>query len=193
MDVKTLCLGVLSRGDATGYEIKKQCEEGPFAYFYAAGFGSIYPALNALKTDNLISVQEVVQESKPAKKVYSITAAGRHALLNALEKPPAPDRLRSDFLFIMFFGQLLPARDIDDLIGARVDMLQRRLADMEDCKQPDMPGGEAFSLGYGLAIYKAAVDYLENHRHELVGAALRNEVDAAPEKPGDETAEVSAT
>ena len=49
MDVKTLCLGVLSRGEATGYEIKKQCEEGPLAFFYAAGFDSIYPALNALK------------------------------------------------------------------------------------------------------------------------------------------------
>jgi len=39
MDVKTLCLGVLNRGEASGYEIKKQCEEGPFSHFYAAGFG----------------------------------------------------------------------------------------------------------------------------------------------------------
>lgn len=176
MDVKTLCLGVLSRSDATGYEIKKQCEEGPFAYFYAAGFGSIYPALSALKADNLISVQDVVQDGKPAKKVYSITAAGRHALIQALEQAPAPDRLRSDFLFIMFFGQFLPAREIDDLISERVEMLERRLSEMEECRQPDMPGGEAFSLGYGMAIYKAAADYLENHRHEIVGAALRNEV-----------------
>ncbi|CAN0535043.1 unnamed protein product, partial [Laminaria digitata] len=109
MDVKTLCLGVLSRSEATGYEIKKQCEEGPFAYFYAAGFGSIYPALNALKNENLISVKEVAQDGKPAKKVYSITADGRHALIQALEEPPAPDRLRSDFLFRMFFGQPLSA------------------------------------------------------------------------------------
>jgi len=56
MDVKTLCLGVLSRGTASGYEIKKQCEEGPFAHFYAAGFGSIYPALNALLNNRLISL-----------------------------------------------------------------------------------------------------------------------------------------
>ena len=56
MDVKTLCLGVLSRGAASGYEIKKQCEEGPFAHFYAAGFGSIYPALNSLLNDRLISL-----------------------------------------------------------------------------------------------------------------------------------------
>lgn len=193
MDVKTLCLGVLSRSDATGYEIKKQCEEGPFAYFYAAGFGSIYPALSALKADNLISVQDVVQDGKPAKKVYSITAAGRHALIRALEHPPAPDRLRSDFLFIMFFGQLLPAREIDDLIGDRVETLRQRLDDMEECRKPDMPDGEAFSLGYGIAIYQAAADYLENHRHELVGAALRNEVGAASDEARTATPKEVAT
>lgn len=183
MDVKTLCLGVLSRGKATGYEIKKQCEEGPFAYFYAAGFGSIYPALSALKAENLISAQDVHEDGKPAKKVYSITPAGRHALIQALEQPPGPDRLRSDFLFIMFFGQLLPAGDVDTLISGRVEMLQRRLGEMEECRQPNMPGGEAFSLGYGMAIYKAAADYLENHRHELVGAALRNEVGTSRDAP----------
>ena len=180
MDVKTLCLGVLSRGDATGYEIKKQCEEGPFAYFYAAGFGSIYPALNALKNDGLISVKEVAQSGKPAKKVYSITADGRLAFIRALRESPAPDRMRSDFLFTMFFGQLLPAGEIDRLITDRLDMLRRSLGEMEECRKPNMPGGEAFSLGYGMAIYKAAADYLDSHRHELVGAALRNEMPRVP-------------
>ena len=183
MDVKALCLGVLSRGEATGYEIKKQCEEGPFAYFYAAGFGSIYPALNALKNEGLISVKEVVQDGKPAKKVYSITADGRHALIQALEEPPAPDRLRSDFLFMMFFGQLLPAKDVDSLIAQRLEMLHRRLSEMEECRRPDMPGGEAFSLGYGMAIYKTAADYLDSHRHELVGAALHNEMPDSTSAP----------
>ena len=75
MDVKTLCLGMLSRGSATGYEIKKQCEEGPFAYFYAAVFGSIYPALNALPKDGHNSVEEIGQNGKPSKKVYSISVS----------------------------------------------------------------------------------------------------------------------
>jgi len=48
MDVKTLCLGVLSLGDASGYEIRKMFEEGPFAHFHHASFGSIYPALSPL-------------------------------------------------------------------------------------------------------------------------------------------------
>ena len=176
MDVKKLCLGILSRGPATGYEIKKQCEEGPFAHFYAAGFGSIYPALNTLLKDGQISVEEVEQNGKPAKKVYSITASGRQTLITSLSEPPVPDRLRSDFLFILFFGQLLPARDIDTLIGDRITWLRDRLGEMEACRNSDMPAGSAFTLGYGLAVYEAAATYLENHRHELVGASLRNEI-----------------
>ena len=40
MNVRTLCLGVLSLGEATGYEIKKLLESR-FSHFYDASFGSI--------------------------------------------------------------------------------------------------------------------------------------------------------
>ncbi len=183
MDVKTLCLGVLSRGEATGYEIKKVCEEGPFAHFYAAGFGSIYPALNALSDEGLITMREVLQDGRPAKKVYALTAAGRLALTSALAEPPAPDRLRSDFLFMTFFGELLPARDVDRLVENRIAFLRARLAEMRNCAVQELPGGPAFTLGYGIAVYEAAADYLETHRHELVAASLRNEIDGHPQAP----------
>lgn len=183
MDVKTLCLGVLSRGEATGYEIKKICEDGPFAHFYAAGFGSIYPALNALSDEGLISMREVLQDGRPAKKVYALTAAGRLALTAALSEPPAPDRLRSDFLFMTFFGELMPARDVDRLIENRIALLRGKLADMRTCAEEVASGGPAFTLGYGIAVYEAAADYLETHRHELVAASLRNEIDGRPQGP----------
>ena len=47
MDVKTVCLGMLSDGEASGYDLKKQFESS-FGHFFAAGFGSIYPALSSL-------------------------------------------------------------------------------------------------------------------------------------------------
>ncbi|MGB0630951.1 MAG: PadR family transcriptional regulator [Alphaproteobacteria bacterium] len=193
MDVKTLCLGVLSRGAASGYEIKKQCEEGPFAHFYAAGFGSIYPALNSLLNDRLISLEEVSQTGRPAKKIYSITASGRQALTDEMLQEPAPDRLRSDFLFIMFFGQMLSARDIDTLIENRITLFRQRLAEMYQCREEPMPEGEKFALGYGIAIYEAGAEYLDNHQHELVGAALRNETGDAEIPPSSRnSSEVSA-
>src|SRR3546814_15590312 len=108
MDAKTLCLGVLSRGAASGYEIKKAFEEGPFSHFHQASFGSIYPALNALSADGLVAVRAQAQQKRPAKKIYSLTPKGRNALLAALMAPPGPDAVRSDLPFTLPFPHPLP-------------------------------------------------------------------------------------
>ena len=44
VDVKTVCLGMLTDGEASGYDLKKHFESS-FGHFFAAGYGSIYPAL----------------------------------------------------------------------------------------------------------------------------------------------------
>src|SRR5690606_31134512 len=115
MDVKTLCLGVLSRGEASGYEIKKAFQEGAFSHFHQASFGSIYPALNALAAEGLVAVRAQAQDKRPDKKIYSLAPKGQTALLAALMAPPAPDAMRSDFLFILFFAQHLPAARVAQL------------------------------------------------------------------------------
>ena len=109
MDVRTLCLGVLSEGAASGYEIKKKLET-TYSHFFQASFGSIYPALSRLTGDGLVSCTEQAQEKRPDKKVYSITAEGRMALIDQLMVPPGPDRVRCEFLVIMLFAELLTPR-----------------------------------------------------------------------------------
>ena len=54
MDVKTVCLGMLTDGDATGYDLKKHFDSS-FGHFYSAGYGSIYPALASLADHGLVS------------------------------------------------------------------------------------------------------------------------------------------
>ena len=168
MDTKTLCLGVLNRGDASGYEIKKAFEEGPLSHIHEASFGSIYPALTALSEEGLVEGTEMAQEKRPDKKVYSITDRGRAALLDAILAPPARDKVRSDFLFIMFFAQLLPAAHLADLIDQRIAWYRETLARMESCDQCEQSAGEAFVHGLGLAVYRAAAEYLATHRNGLL-------------------------
>ena len=64
MDVRTICLGILTRGDATGYEIKKLFEDDGYQHFVEASFGSIYPALNRLTEEGYVSVREESQEKQ---------------------------------------------------------------------------------------------------------------------------------
>jgi PadR family transcriptional regulator AphA len=181
MNVKTLCLGVLcEHGKASGYEIRKMLkEDGAFSHFVDAGYGSIYPALNKLSDEGLVIYEAQEQANRPDKKVYQITPAGRMALLDTLLKAPAPDKLRSPFLFTLFFGDLLPARHVDQLVDERIGWYSEALQRIGECDRSRLSTGASFVQGYGEAVYKAAHDYLESNKHVLVAESLQAEQDVA--------------
>jgi DNA-binding PadR family transcriptional regulator len=183
MDTRTLCLGVLNRADATGYEIKKSFEEGPLAHFQEASFAAIYPALSRLAADGLVDQRAQPQDKRPDKKLYQITAAGRAALQAALDRTPAEDEVRSDFLFILFFAHLSEPATLRRLIDQRIAWYEDVIARMNDCPElPARPAGERFVHGFGLAIYERARAYLVTHRDQLLA-------DAAAERAGRAAAE----
>jgi PadR family transcriptional regulator, regulatory protein AphA len=167
MDVRTICLGILTRGDATGYEIKKLFEEDGYQHFVEASFGSIYPALNRLTEEGLVSVREEAQEKRPDRKVYSITPAGRTAFIAALLKPLPEDRHRSPFAFAMLFSHLLPQERVTTLIDGYLAAHEEKLKQLNDMKSPLDTPGEVFCVGMGRSIYQAMIDFLRAHRHEV--------------------------
>ena len=180
MDVKTLCLAVLSKGEASGYEIKKAFEEGPFAHFQTASFGAIYPALARLTQEGMVTLTEHAQDGKPDKKMYRLTSVGREALLATLEITPGPDQIRSDLLFLLFFAEHLPPRRIDALIDKRIAYFHGALAYMDglDAEGPcDI--GHGFVRGFGRAVYQAAADYLEANRDKLIATVSEQHHQAA--------------
>ncbi len=180
MDVKTLCLGVLMLGDASGYEIKKHFEDGPFAHFHAAGFGSIYPALNALLSDGLVTCKIQSQSGRPDKKIYAITDAGRQMFRRAIHKPPAPDTFRSETLFMLFFSDLLEPTHRRAVYDRYLELHRDHLARMDaeigchSCAEPEGESAAAqrearlFVHGLGHAVYQAVVAYMERHRGAMI-------------------------
>lgn len=170
MDTKTICLALLSQGDTTGYEIKKAFEEGQFSYFQDVSFGSIYPALNKALAEGLVSVTETPQQNRPVKKVYSISTAGEAALVEALVKPAAPDRVTSDFLFKILFSDLLTAENIGTLIDDRLTVLGSKIERMNSFCGADysaLGSRQVFVFGFGLAIHQAMRDFIEHNRGAL--------------------------
>jgi DNA-binding PadR family transcriptional regulator len=173
MDARVLCLGALHFGDASGYEIKKLFEEGDFSFFYETSFGSIYPALSRLVEDGLALVSEQAQDKRPDKKVYSITEKGRDLFAESLRDPPAPDKIRSDFCFLMLFAHLLPPATVDRLIRDRIAWYRNQIEQMQACDAQDEPAGGRFINGFGLAIYGSAAAYLEQNRASFVAGLQR--------------------
>lgn len=179
MNVKIACLGALSRRPASGYDIRKLFETGPFGHFYEAGYGSIYPALADLARDGLAVVSEMPQDGKPDRKVYSITDAGLAVLVEELHEPPRPDRLRSEFLVTIFFAHLLPPAMVARFVDERLSFFRETLEHMRSRDSGHRPPGERFCHGFGMAVYQAAADFLAAERDRLL-TALEAETHPAP-------------
>ena len=173
MNVKTLCLGILTFHEASGYEIKKMIEDGMFSHFIDASYGSIYPALTQMLGDNLVTVRAEEQSGRPDKKVYAITAEGRRALAEALAFSPAPDKFKSEFLFQMLLGGAIDGAHIARVYDAQLAYLADELARVKSCSA-DAAGhpGARFVNGYGRAVLAAAVEYMQTMREEVRTGAL---------------------
>jgi PadR family transcriptional regulator AphA len=172
MDVRTICLGILTRGDATGYEIKKLFEDDGYQHFVEASFGSIYPALNRLTEEGYVSVRSEAQEKRPDRKVYSITPKGRAAFLGALMKPLPEDKHRSPFVFAMLFSHLLPQAHVSAMLDAYIGQVEGKLGQLTQPSEPQTPG-ERFVTGFGRAVYDAILEFLHAHRAEIENGAVK--------------------
>ena len=169
MDVKTVCLGMLTEGPASGYDLKKQFESS-FAHFFAAGYGSIYPALASLAEKGLVECEEIPQEGKPDRKVYRISEAGREHLLEALRKTTPCHKIRSEFLAMMCFAHLMRPEDVAAVIDhrlAEIDRYRELFAELESDCMDDWTGGMKFVLGFGKALTEAKDAYIKENRHLL--------------------------
>lgn len=169
MDVRTICLGILTRGDATGYEIKKLFEEGPYSHFLDASFGSIYPALTRLTEEELVTVREEAQDKRPDRKVYSITEAGKRTFIEALSQPLPADRYRSPFLFALLFAHLLPRDRVQAMIDRRIAECEQMLAHLDDVREKANLPGERYVIDHGRAVYAAMLEFLRAQRTVTAG------------------------
>jgi DNA-binding PadR family transcriptional regulator len=169
MDVKTVCLGMLTDGAASGYDLKKQFESS-FAHFFAAGYGSIYPALSSLAEQGLVTCEQVPQAGKPDRKVYAITDDGMSFLLKALENPTPCHKVRSEFLATMCFAHLMPGTLVESILDHRIQDCEhyaKVISDLQSECMHEWPQGMKFVAGFGQAMIEAMKTYVEENRHLL--------------------------
>ncbi len=167
MDAKTLCLGVLTLGDRSGYEIKKYLEDGPISHFHETSFGSIYPALGKLSREGLVTWRAVPQEGRPDKKVYSVTEDGVAAFRAALREQPGGDKHKSDTMTFLFFSELMDAARRREVFEAHLGDYRELLERWADLDFSHEPAHRRFIHRMGIEIYRTIVDYMEAHGDEL--------------------------
>jgi PadR family transcriptional regulator AphA len=169
VDVKDLCLGALTYGEATGYDIKKFFESS-FSHCFVAGYGSIYPALAELTAEKLVTARTVPGQGGPSRKIYRLTDMGRKAFLAKLRGAVPQHKVKSEFLVLMHFAEFLPPTRLNAILDQRLEDIEHQLSLIQAFEgrpaDPHSPGAR-FVCGFGKAVMTAASDYIHTHRAGL--------------------------
>ena len=168
MDAKILCLGALTCGEASGYEIKKMFEDGPFAHFHQVSFGSIYPSLAKLCEQGKVTMRREIQDGRPDKKVYSLTDKGKRTLCQAMKKTPAADQLRSEVMVMFFLREYLDQDHLRDVLDQQLNFYRSLSEKVEALDDLSVSPGRMFVRGLGRVLYRTLVDYMEENKDLLL-------------------------
>src|SRR5690242_19511168 len=102
-------LGMLAARPRSGYEIK-QLVDSSARFFWAASYGQIYPELKRLEQEGLVSGTDSSRGGRQ-RTVYKLTARGRRAAREWIDRRPEVFELRDEGLLELFFAESIdPSR-----------------------------------------------------------------------------------
>ncbi len=108
-------LVILKEAPHSGYDLAKCFAEkggtSPVGCFWQASQQQIYRELNKMEHEGWVDVETIIQEGRPNKKLYQITALGLQQLLEWMQEPSEPTAIREDLLV-----KLLGAHLVDRLL-----------------------------------------------------------------------------
>jgi DNA-binding PadR family transcriptional regulator len=108
---KYAILGVLNLMSGSGYDIKKFCDSS-IGFFWNENYGHIYPVLQKMEAEELVTKRVEQTEGKPSKNIYSITQKGSEELEKWLKLPIEQESVRSELLLKIFLSRDIPVKDI---------------------------------------------------------------------------------
>jgi PadR family transcriptional regulator, regulatory protein AphA len=168
-DVEVALLGLLSVHPMTGYEIRHHFDRA-LAPWWDTPRTQIYPKLRELEARQLIEHEYIIQESKPNKRVYSPTPAGRAQLQNWLKSAiPWPD-LRHHMMMRLFLGHLLPPSELGALLAEYRDRTAQwagQLREIDEKFSRSLAGPYRDAVFFELLSLRELIDLAD---HEVSGA-----------------------
>ncbi|MCS7477075.1 PadR family transcriptional regulator [Umezawaea endophytica] len=97
MSLRHAVLAALLSGEYSGYQLTKAFDVGVANFWYAQP-QQLYLELSKLENDGLISGREVVQQTRPTKRLFSVTDAGLAELERFAAATSKPSFIRDDLL-----------------------------------------------------------------------------------------------
>ena len=145
--LRYLLLALLSGGPRHGYELKGLFDEALGAT-WPINIAQIYAALSKLEEEGMVSLEVVMQENFPPRKVCSLTEAGEAELAAWLEVPAdGPVRLRDEVFFKVLAHVLAGGGDSGALIRRQRQSYMQALAELNaELASPDLDAANSLLL-----------------------------------------------
>ncbi|MBO0777202.1 MAG: PadR family transcriptional regulator [Ktedonobacteraceae bacterium] len=140
-------LGLLAiSGPMSGYDLKQRFDH-ILAPMWGATHSQIYNELRRMKELGWVEMEREEQESRPDRKVYSITESGYEALAAWQAQPPSVLQLRDELLLKILFGTFSDPEALANNIRrgiveheGRLQRYRQNLQLLSFVKQPPEPG-----------------------------------------------------
>jgi PadR family transcriptional regulator, regulatory protein AphA len=153
-------LGFLFRGPAHGYDLCREMRER-LGEVWRLRTSHIYALLAGLEKDGLVRHERVDQETRPAKKVFSITDEGRLAFLVWVRSPVTNVRdIRLDFLAKLYFSRFDSPTALVDLIANQLSVCRSNIKRLTNSRLLCKTDTERAALDYRLAMLSAVEAWL---------------------------------
>jgi PadR family transcriptional regulator, regulatory protein AphA len=168
-------LGLLGVEPMSGYDLKQLIARS-VGHFWREGYGQIYPTLQQLEKQRLVTKKTQRQKGKPDRNVYSLTSAGRERLKQWLSEPAGPEVPRNELLLKLFFGQGVPGAMSRGQVERHRQLwkeelveyaaIRKRLFEESGERNPGLPFWE-ITLSYGEHIAKAQLAWSDETLKKL--------------------------
>lgn len=118
-------LGTLMSGEMHGYEILRFFNEELGSTWHIST-SQLYVLLKKLENEGLLRSSVEVQETRPSKRVFSLSPEGKKVFLQWLHSPTEHARdLRIEFLTKLFFMECLSIKGGSELIDKQIEIMER--------------------------------------------------------------------
>ncbi len=125
MSLRHVLLTVLSKEPNSGYGIGRLLQK-ELSHIWDARLQQIYGELAKLQADGLLDVESIDLANRPAKKIYSLTGAGKAELDRWLTDRSMPHTNKDDLLVRLYCMERIPP-----------DVLIRRLEEERDAYEAE--------------------------------------------------------
>lgn len=171
-------LSLVAEQPRHGYEIEHIIEERGMREWTEIGFSSIYYLLNKLDKADLVQSQlQHAQGRGPARKIYSLTEAGRQALIEGTVKALAtPQQASIPFLVGLANFPMIPEEQVLESLNTYAGQLEEKIEHLSQRveEQRPLPSFVEAMFEYSRTMAKAELNWMQYFIKEVEAGDVKS-------------------